>query len=84
MTAKAQESRRALLNWSGALAGLLLLITGGLLEPAWLQWNDAAGLQSINLESQLSCPLCCSLLCSAVHGRRLWPPLPLALGPVAC
>ena len=37
---------RALLNWSGALAGLLLLITGGLLHPAWLQWSDTSGNQS--------------------------------------
>ena len=40
---------RALLNWSGALAGLLLLITGGLLQPAWLQWSEVSGLHSINL-----------------------------------
>ena len=40
---------RALLKWSGALAGLRLLITGGLLQPAWLQWSETTGLHSINL-----------------------------------
>ena len=56
---------RALLNWSGALAGLLLLITGGLLEPAWLQWDNSTGLQSVNLgvTAQLPALLLTALLC---------------------
>ena len=56
---------RALLNWSGALAGLLLLITGGLLQPAWLQWSEATGLHSINLgvTAQLPALLLTALIC---------------------
>ena len=56
---------RALLNWSGALAGLLLLITGGLLHPAWLQWSDTSGWQSINLgvTAQLPALLLTALIC---------------------
>jgi biotin transport system substrate-specific component len=53
------------LNWSGALAGLLLLITGGLLHPAWLQWSDSSGWQSINLgvTAQLPALLLTALIC---------------------
>jgi Uncharacterized conserved protein len=56
---------RALLNWSGALAGLLLLITGGLLPPAWLPWSEAPGLHSIHLgvTAQLPALLLTALIC---------------------
>ena len=37
-------SLRALLNWWGALVGLLLILTGGLLQPAVPWWDAQRGL----------------------------------------
>ena len=56
---------RALLNWSGALAGLLLIIAGSLLYPAVPGWDPRIGLSSVELSISAQVPalLLTALLC---------------------
>jgi biotin transport system substrate-specific component len=58
---------RALANWSGAIAGLLLIVTGGLVQAAW-PGVAAAGLQLIPLPITLQVPAL--LLTALVCGPR--------------
>ena len=58
---------RALANWSGAIAGLLLIVTGGLVQAAW-PGLAATGLQLIPLPITLQVPAL--LLTALVCGPR--------------
>ena len=56
---------RALANWSGALAGLLLMICGGLIQGGW-PWFGSAGFETLALPTlQVPALLLTALVCGA-------------------
>ena len=70
---------RALANWSGAIAGLLLIITGGLVQAAW-PGVAATGLQLIPLPITLQVPtlatswlFTAAISCSSISSARNLP-----------
>jgi biotin transport system substrate-specific component len=67
MVARHRPSVRALTNWSAALAGLLLIVCGGLVQAAWPSYSEA-GLNLIGLPMTLQVPAL--LLTALVCGPR--------------
>jgi biotin transport system substrate-specific component len=61
---------RALLNWCGALVGLLLILAGGLLQPAVPWWTPAggAGLLDLPTTAQVPAVLLTALVCGPRAG----------------
>jgi biotin transport system substrate-specific component len=61
---------RALLNWWGALVGLLLILTGGLLQPALPWWNPQLGFvfQDLQVTAQVPALLLTALVCGPRSG----------------
>ncbi len=59
----AKRAVRALANWSGALAGLLLMICGGLIQGGW-PWFGSAGFETLALPTlQVPALLFTALVC---------------------
>jgi biotin transport system substrate-specific component len=63
-------SLRALLNWWGALVGLLLILTGGLLQPAVPWWDAQRGLafKELPITAQVPALLLTALVCGPRSG----------------
>jgi len=61
---------RALLNWWGALVGLLLILTGGLLQPALPWWTPQTGFifQDLHITAQVPALLLTALVCGPRSG----------------
>jgi biotin transport system substrate-specific component len=61
---------RALLNWCGALVGLLLILAGGLLQPAVPWWTPTSGaaLQDLPITAQVPALLLTALVCGPRAG----------------
>ncbi|NBP98338.1 MAG: biotin transporter BioY [Synechococcaceae bacterium WB6_3A_227] len=61
---------RALLNWWGALVGLLLILTGGLLQPALPWWSSQAGFSfhDLPITAQVPALLLTALVCGPRSG----------------
>lgn len=61
---------RALLNWCGALVGLLLILAGGLLQPTVPWWSPqmGAGLRDLPITAQVPAVLLTALVCGPRSG----------------
>jgi biotin transport system substrate-specific component len=61
---------RALLNWCGALVGLLLILAGGLLQPTvpWWTAETGAGLRDLPITAQVPAVLLTALVCGPRAG----------------
>jgi biotin transport system substrate-specific component len=61
---------RALLNWCGALVGLLLILAGGLLQPSvpWWTAETGAGLRDLPITAQVPAVLLTALVCGPRAG----------------
>jgi biotin transport system substrate-specific component len=61
---------RALLNWCGALVGLLMILAGGLLQPTvpWWTPETGAGLWDLPITAQVPAVLLTALVCGPRAG----------------
>lgn len=61
---------RALLNWCGALVGLLMILAGGLLQPTvpWWTPETGAGLRDLPITAQVPAVLLTALVCGPRAG----------------